>query len=526
MRYFLSKAVLLAILLTLAGCGAMSPKPDWQKAADEILDADGDLVDTLSGVTDAASARAAVPNLAEKCNRATNARKTFAPFMNARTVRIGSGMSFDEFGRKGSNVEEQQLITKFKSKGNELKEKFESEVKRLRTTPGLPVEFWKIVEYHIADKKATILGIAANDLPRGSERLKEACDMRDLLSPENFDKTYRIELIDLEPSLYARFYDKLYKAAPGAKKSYGVDTNGCNVAYYSPIKDIKAFAAAIDIGKTVYLDEGQHLLRIQIDPSKLGAKGSSEQEVQTMLEKERQTQAAEAQAQRDRESRNAEKQLREQEKKEAGPSPSDPDYFDQLAERMFAADAMKRASAIDALLKVTPSQMPPAETKGKIARAFKKMAEEDSSLSDDKAVKGLVVWGGKYSVPVLLKLLDKSHSDAKREIIASLGKMQQPEAVPALAALLSDLSFQRDAYDALKEMGSEAEGAVIKVAPSRDEKTCIYALKLLGEWGTDKSVPILRKGTASRNPAIREAARVSLRKVAARQKATKEKEQQ
>lgn len=126
---------------------------------------------------------------------------------------------------------------------------------------------------------------------------------------------------------------------------------------------------------------------------------------------------------------------------------------------------------------------------------------------------------------MLLKLLDKSALNGKREIIASLGKLQQPEAAPALAALLSDLSYRQNAYDALKEMGSVAEGAVIKVASSVDQTTCIYALKLLGEIGTDKSVSCLRKGSASKNLKVRDVAKESLKKVVAREKAAKEAEE-
>jgi hypothetical protein len=523
MRFFLLSMIWLPILFSIAGCNAILPRPDWQKAADEILDAEGDLVDALSGVTDNASAHAAVSNLEAKFIRATDARKSFAPFMNARTISFpGGGMTYDEFGRRSGDDEEQQVIDKFKKKGHELKTKLQSEVKRLRETPGLPIEFWKIVEYQIANKDVTILEIAANDLPGGPERLKEETFIRDLLSPENFDTTFRIELIDLWPSLSDKLDKKLHKAAPGLKRSYSVETKGCYVVYYSPIKDIKAFAAAIDIGKTLNMDEGQHLLRIQVDPLKLGSKGKSDEEVRQLDEQEKQKQRAEEQAQLDREWRDRQKQMRERERKEAGPYPSDPDYFDKLVEMMTNSDPEKKTRAINTLLKTDPSQVPSTDTKGKIARAFKTLAEDN--IFDDKPIKGLVIWGGKYSVPVLLKLLDRSGSNAKKEIIASLGKLQQPEAAPALASLLSNISSQQNAYDALKEMGSVAEGAVIKVAPSDDEMTCIYALKLLGEIGTDKSVSCLRKGIASKNANVRDVAKESLKIVVARQKAEKEKE--
>jgi hypothetical protein len=523
MKHFLAKSAWLTLTLAFAGCDSISPTPDWQKAFAEIIDAEGELVDALHGVTDAGSARAAISNLEAKFIRATNARKNFAPFMNACAVSSPfGGMTFDEFGRKSGDYEEQHVIDKYVKKGTELKGKFNSELKRLHSISGLPIEFWKIVDFQSVNKEVTVHEIGYHSLPGGDERLQQEYRLRDLLSSDAYDETVKVDFIDLWHSLYFKVCEKLKKATPTINTHHYVSTEDRHVAYFARVKDFKAFVASIDFGKVIFQDEGQRLVRVQVDPSKLGAMGKSEEEEQVLAREARKKEQDEAENKFNQKWRKVQEEIREQAKKEAGPYPNEPDYYEKLAEMMLSTDRTMRDRAINALL-VQPSKMPSVETKGQIARGFKKLAEDDHFLSDDKIVKGLVLWGGKYSAPVLLKLLDNSHLSAKKEIIASLGKSKLPEAATALAALLGDISFHQEAYNALNEMGSVAENAVINVAPSNDERTCLYAVKLLGEWGTDKSVSVLRKGLTTRNQVIREAVKEALKKVAARQKEAKAK---
>lgn len=66
-----------------------------------------------------------------------------------------------------------------------------------------------------------------------------------------------------------------------------------------------------------------------------------------------------------------------------------------------------------------------------------------------------------------------------------------------------------------------AEDALITVAPSNDADFCMAALTLLGELGTEKCIDTLRNAQKrSKNPAIREIAKQSLRSV--RLRATQE----
>ena len=175
------------------------------------------------------------------------------------------------------------------------------------------------------------------------------------------------------------------------------------------------------------------------------------------------------------------------EREEKGPDPSDPDYLNKMADRMLSHNILYSGKAIDVLLKAEPAAASP-ETKKKVAQAFKALAEDDHAYYHDKAIQGLVKWAGKYSVPVLLKMLDNGHSSDEDRIIRclpscrtpapcrpflklldgsghiheelilrTLAEMKDPRAAPALAARLKGSYYEPLARAGLVAMGSGAE---------------------------------------------------------------------
>ena len=139
----------------------------------------------------------------------------------------------------------------------------------------------------------------------------------------------------------------------------------------------------------------------------------------------------------------------------------------------------------------------------------------------EEAIKGLVIWGGKYSGPILLKILEDAGRFEEEHIIKALGDIKYAKAAPALAAKLGDFVLGKHARSALRKMGEEAEDALLAVAPSADPKICLPAVELLGDCGTKKSLPLLRKGATSRNFRVRDASKEAIRKILARQNAAK-----
>jgi HEAT repeat protein len=212
------------------------------------------------------------------------------------------------------------------------------------------------------------------------------------------------------------------------------------------------------------------------------------------------------------------KQAEEQRNRQLhGPDPSQPDYFEQMAKRILADDRLIRLQAIDALLAAEPAQAP-AEARKQIARSFRELATgEQYPFEHEKAIRGLVRWAGKYSVPTLLDLLGSDDRRLHAEVYKALGELKDPRAAVPVALKLGDFFESAKARGCLREMGEAAEDAVIATALSPDRKTCLAAVQLLGEIGTQKSLAVLRKGLRSGNPQVRLAAQVSLEQVRSRQ---------
>jgi HEAT repeat protein len=197
-------------------------------------------------------------------------------------------------------------------------------------------------------------------------------------------------------------------------------------------------------------------------------------------------------------------------------------------------DIIVDGEIIKALSAFDPATVSP-EAKKQVALAFKMLAEEKYSSEGREAIKGLVKWGGTYSVPVLLKMLNDHNSSNEEEIIKALAELQDTRAVPALVTLLNTGSINeklilrtladmkdvraapalaahlRHSYDGsetiardgLLAMGSGAEDALLALAYTDDFKRCITVLALLGEVGTEKSLETMRRAQSSRDRGVR-----------------------
>jgi HEAT repeat protein len=254
--------------------------------------------------------------------------------------------------------------------------------------------------------------------------------------------------------------------------------------------------------------------------------------------------------QEDLKKRAEEREARERERK--GPEPSDPAYLDKMADRMSSTNILYRSQAIDALLQADPATAS-AETRTKVAKAFKALAEGDNTYHHEKAVEGLVKWAGKYSVPVLIAMLGKGRTTGEKAVVTALAElsdaravpalvkllgngqfcpneelilttliaMKDAQAAPALAARIVDRRFGQCACDGLRAMGPAAEGAVMAVADTPDPQICLTAIGLLGEIGTEKCFDLMRRAEESRNRAVRLAAMATVANINKRRLAEK-----
>jgi len=203
------------------------------------------------------------------------------------------------------------------------------------------------------------------------------------------------------------------------------------------------------------------------------------------------------------------------------PSPADSALqreYARLAQLLNSTDTHGRREAADTLLRVRPNDVANPETRKLIARGYRAVAMEDR-LGQESAIRGLVIWGGKFSVPILIELMEKERTRVPEEIFEGLASLKDPQGAEAVARYLGNFFNNDAAVSALRRMGSVAEDAVMKAAPSNDPKVSLAAVHLLGDVGSDKSLPILQRAMQSRNAEIKFAARESTKRIRERKSA-------
>lgn len=160
------------------------------------------------------------------------------------------------------------------------------------------------------------------------------------------------------------------------------------------------------------------------------------------------------------------------------------------------------------------------------AEIFKGLLE-CCAVSDPKgygkraAFVGALKWSSKDDVGTLCSLLVASGGESV--VFLKLKEYKDPRSAETLAAFLAVPLKTSEAAAALKEIGAEAERAVLpyamKAAPNGAAipfATRLAAIDLLGDIGTADSVPVLRQGTADLT--VQAAANKALAKVLARAK--------
>ena len=191
-----------------------------------------------------------------------------------------------------------------------------------------------------------------------------------------------------------------------------------------------------------------------------------------------------------------------------------PDYLVANLLDLKSSNSSARGKALKRLATVDVSQVTDKQLYGDIARAIRDIATSGDSWTKKDAIMPLAVWGGKFSVPMLLKMLEEEKGQGDSELIlAALAKNPTPESAEAVAKYVGNFFVNDEACQCLVQMGSVAEDAVIAVAPSDNPEVSLAAVLILGEIGTEKSIPLLRKATKSRNQEVKQAATGSIRKI-------------
>lgn len=191
----------------------------------------------------------------------------------------------------------------------------------------------------------------------------------------------------------------------------------------------------------------------------------------------------------------------------------------QLADLMLIADVNSRDASIaaKALLLIEPDSIDDKEIISKVAKGYKRIAFERHFHNED-GIRGMARWGGKYSVPYLIELMDMERFHSNEVLIDVLSNSGDPRAAVAIARRLGNFFDRQRAYAALRRMGPAAEPGLIEAVHSPDPSVCLAAIGLLAEQGTPASLTVLNAATRKGTPVVRRAARTAMGRIRVRQR--------
>lgn len=169
----------------------------------------------------------------------------------------------------------------------------------------------------------------------------------------------------------------------------------------------------------------------------------------------------------------------------------------------------------------------PATADPEIAAALESIVQSsDDVLLQVQSLKALKNWSRPESVPVVLKALNNRWPPARSAALEILIQYQPEKYTSAIVMLLSDMQTRGAAVKALKAIGPAAEEAVWPYAEKSDDADRsddhlrAEACKLLGDIGTEKSIPLLEKLSHDSNGMLKRDATKALESIRLRQQLT------
>lgn len=179
-----------------------------------------------------------------------------------------------------------------------------------------------------------------------------------------------------------------------------------------------------------------------------------------------------------------------------GPNRPDPPRPESNATKPTGLDALiadlqepqKAKQAAEKLAKMPPDPDRQREVTGHLENVVR----TGDFWGKMKAVDALGVWGSSDNVPFLVGIFDGNDGSLKQQALEALGKIRDPRALPILIdSLGAGGSLQYHAKVGLKVYGSEAEPELLKRLAVDDFRIQIKLCEVLGEMGTERSLPQL-----------------------------------
>ena len=195
------------------------------------------------------------------------------------------------------------------------------------------------------------------------------------------------------------------------------------------------------------------------------------------------------------------------------PNSDAPDYHAQLAKLMIDEQGeIKNEQAIDELLQINPTSVWDKQVRKQIARNFRDLALADK-LDRRRAADGLGKYGGKYSVPLLIKLSKRANAAELETIFKWLAEFKDPRGAVEVVSRLDHPNREELVKRTLIAMGPIAEQPLQALVRDRNPRKARAAIAVLAEIGTSKSYAKLREANNDSDFRIRNAARDALKKI-------------
>lgn len=156
----------------------------------------------------------------------------------------------------------------------------------------------------------------------------------------------------------------------------------------------------------------------------------------------------------------------------------------------------------------------PNARRDEVARKLVPFLKDSNQLTRNQAANALTTWATEASLPALREALRDEWWPVRHFAIAALANIRRPECAEAIVA---DFAVdQAPAKDALLQMGSVAEEAVLKLVQHDDPAIRQQACQILAAIGTRRSVSVLREAKQSSNAALAQEAEQAIKAVVAR----------
>ena len=491
------------VLLAAVCCGCGNQGVNTTR---KLVDSMQGVVDLLRSITDAQSAEAATDKIGPTMEQFEEALRAQVAYENEHGEVRGLKKQIDELNQKMAR----------------LPGEIAAQAERVRSLSGLPKSFW--MEYRRASVKLMrgMLEAAsqAENVPPEVASSKDHLD-KVLAFYEKHGAETIVEVVVAggrsEDRLEAqRMIEKLAGANAETLVSPIPDTPGTLEFGLAPVDDLEALTKQIDFAEVDRLQPERLRVELSVGSDLGGEFAGLTAEQRAELKRKQAAEQAAVEAEREK-ARAASRQVveearRERDKRFSRPSPSDPNFHEQLVESLLDERSHNHDFAVSQLLLLSPADIQDPELRKKIAVAFRAMAQE-GGFDREKGIRGLMIWAGKYGVPTLIEIMEDAPMRIDAAVFNGLAQYPTPEGAEAVAAQLGNFFNHDVAARTLDKMGPVAEQALIKVAPSDDPRICLTAIGLLGEYGTEACLPLLRQAQKSTNPDVYNAAKLAFAKV-------------